>query len=80
MPVGSHGLLTVLDWLAPTDEPWRRGAFVGLDARHGAAHLHRSVLEGIAMTMQRHTAAMSRRARHRAWGGSWRPGAARGRS
>ena len=58
VPVGSHGLLTVLDWLAPTDEPWRRGAFVGLDARHDAAHLHRSVLEGIAMTMQRHTAAM----------------------
>jgi sugar (pentulose or hexulose) kinase len=59
VPVGSHGLLTVLDWLAPTDEPWRRGAFVGLDARHGAAHLHRSVLEGIALTMQRHTAAMA---------------------
>ena len=59
VPAGSHGLLTVLDWLAPTDEPWRRGAFVGLDARHGAAHLHRSVLEGIALTMQRHTAAMS---------------------
>jgi sugar (pentulose or hexulose) kinase len=59
VPVGSHGLLTVLDWLAPTDEPWRRGALVGLEARHGAAHLHRSALEGIAMTMQRNAAAMS---------------------
>jgi sugar (pentulose or hexulose) kinase len=59
VPVGSHGLLTVLDWLAPTDEPWRRGAVVGLDARHDAAHLYRSVLEGIALTMHRHTAAMS---------------------
>ncbi len=59
VPVGSDGLLTVLDWLAPTDAPWRRGAFVGLDARHDAAHLHRSVLEGIAMTMQRHSAAMT---------------------
>lgn len=59
VPVGSNGLLTVLDWLAPTDQPWRRGAFVGLDGRHDAAHLHRSVVEGIAMTMQRHVAAMT---------------------
>ncbi len=54
VPPGSDGLLTLLDWLPPPDQPWRRGAFVGLDARHGPFHLHRSVLEALALTMQRH--------------------------
>ncbi len=58
LPRGSDGLLTVLDWLPPVDEPHRRGAFVGLDARHGPAHLHRSVLEALAMTMATHVDAM----------------------
>ncbi|GGF30828.1 kinase [Marmoricola endophyticus] len=60
VPPGAEGLLTVPDWLAPPDEPHRRGAFVGLDARHGAGHLHRSLLEGLAMTMGDHVAAMAR--------------------
>lgn len=51
VPAGSDGLLTVLDWLAPTDEPWRKGAIVGFDGRQGRAHMYRSVLEAIAMTM-----------------------------
>ena len=51
---GSHGLLTVLDWLPPTDAPYRRGAMVGFDARHGWPHMYRSILEGIAMTMRGH--------------------------
>jgi len=51
VPPGSDGLLTVLDWLAPTEAPHRRGSILGFDARHGWAHLYRSVLEGIAMTM-----------------------------
>ena len=54
VPVGSDGLLVVPDWLAPADEPWRRGAFVGLDVRHGAAHLYRAVLEGLALTVGGH--------------------------
>ncbi len=54
VPVGADGLLAVLDWLAPAHEPWRRGAFVGLDGRHGAAHLYRAVLEGLAMTVGGH--------------------------
>lgn len=58
VPAGSDGLLTVLDWLAPVQEPHRRGAFIGLDARHGSAHLYRSVLEAMAMTMRRHIEAM----------------------
>lgn len=59
VPAGSDGLVTVLDWLAPTDAPWRRGAFVGLDVRHGAFHLHRSVLEAIALTIEAHASAMT---------------------
>ncbi len=54
VPVGADGLLVVLDWLAPAHEPWRRGAFVGLDGRHGAAHLYRAVLEGLALTVGAH--------------------------
>ncbi len=54
VPAGADGLLAVLDWLAPPHEPWRRGALVGLDARHGAAHLYRAVLEGLALTVGGH--------------------------
>jgi sugar (pentulose or hexulose) kinase len=59
VPAGSDGLVTLLDWLAPVEEPWRRGAFVGLDARHGPFHLHRSVLEALALTMRGHARAMT---------------------
>lgn len=55
---GSNGLLTVLDWLAPTDQPHRRGAMVGFDARHDWPHIYRSMLEGIAMTMRSRGGAM----------------------
>jgi sugar (pentulose or hexulose) kinase len=59
VPVGSDGLLTVLDWLAPTDHPYRRGVMLGFDDRHGWAHLYRSVLEGIALTMHDRMTAMT---------------------
>ena len=52
VPPGSDGLMTVLDWLAPTDAPYRKGVMLGFDARHGWAHLYRSVVEGIALTMR----------------------------
>lgn len=58
VPSGSDGLFTVPDWLAPADHPHRRGSIVGLDARHGAGHLYRSVLEGLALTMCAHVEAM----------------------
>jgi sugar (pentulose or hexulose) kinase len=58
-PPGSDGLLTLLDWLAPTDQPWRKGAFLGFDGRQGRAHLYRSVLEGLAMPMADNTQAMA---------------------
>lgn len=58
LPPGADGLLTVPDWLATADAPHRRGAFIGLDARHGGAHLWRSVVEGLALTMDGHVRAM----------------------
>jgi xylulokinase len=57
---GSNGLLTVPDWLAPGDAVWRRGAMLGFDGSQGRAHIYRSILEGIALTMANHTAAMER--------------------
>ncbi|ANZ40054.1 sugar kinase [Lentzea guizhouensis] len=56
---GCGGLMTVLDWLAPTDHPYRRGALLGFDGTQGRDHIYRSVLEGIAMTMHRHSGAMA---------------------
>ena len=58
LPPGSGGLLTVPDWLAPGHAPYRRGTILGLDGSHGAHHLYRSILEGIALTMRGHTDAM----------------------
>ncbi len=57
---GSNGLLTLPDWLAPGDAAWRRGALLGFDGSQGRAHIYRSILEGIALTMANHTAAMER--------------------
>jgi sugar (pentulose or hexulose) kinase len=55
---GSNGLLTLPDWLAPGNAVWRRGALLGFDGSQGRAHIYRSILEGIALTMANHTAAM----------------------
>lgn len=52
VPAGSDGLMTVLDWLAPTDKPFRKGVMLGFDARHSRAHVYRSILEAIAITMK----------------------------
>lgn len=58
LPAGSDGLMTVLDWLAPTDRPFRKGMMLGFDARHTRGHLYRSILEAIALTMKHHVDAM----------------------
>jgi sugar (pentulose or hexulose) kinase len=58
VPAGSDGLLTVLDWLAPDDAPFRKGTILGFDGRQGRAHVYRSILEGIAMTLRDRTDAM----------------------
>ena len=55
---GSDGLMTVLDWLAPTDKPFRKGMMLGFDARHSRGHVYRSILESIALTMKYHVDAM----------------------
>lgn len=60
VPPGSDGLLTVLDWLAPAEASFRKGSLLGLDSRHGRAHIYRSILESIAMTMKESSDAMAR--------------------
>ncbi|MGL6197467.1 MAG: FGGY-family carbohydrate kinase [Lachnospiraceae bacterium] len=54
VPVGSDGLMTVLDWLAPVDTQYKKGIMIGFDGRHGRGHMYRSILEAVAMTMKRH--------------------------
>ena len=58
VPAGSDGLMTVLDWLAPTDRRYRKGVMLGFDARHTRGHIYRSILEAIAMTMKHNVDAM----------------------
>ena len=58
VPAGSDGLMTVLDWLATTDKPFRKGIMLGFDARHSRGHVYRSILEAIALTMKHHVDAM----------------------
>ena len=52
IPAGSEGLLTVPEWLMSSFEPHKKGIIMGFDVRHGAAHIYRSIMEGIAMTMK----------------------------
>ncbi len=58
VPAGSDGLMTVLDWLAPNDKPFRKGSMLGFDARHSRGHIYRSILEAIALTMKLHVDSM----------------------
>ncbi|AVH55003.1 MULTISPECIES: FGGY-family carbohydrate kinase [Streptomyces] len=51
VPPGSDGLITVLDWLAPTEAPHRKGSILGFDGRQGRFHIYRSILEGLALTI-----------------------------
>ncbi len=59
VPAGCDGLMSVLDWLAPTDHPHRKGIMLGFDARHTRAHGYRSILEAIALTMKDKVDAMT---------------------
>jgi len=59
VPAGSDGLMTVLDWLSPADEPFKKGMMIGFDGRHTRAHMYHSILEGIALTMKTNVDAMS---------------------
>ncbi|MCK8466645.1 FGGY-family carbohydrate kinase [Microbacterium sp. KSW4-16] len=49
VPVGAGGLVAALDWLAPAEEPWRRGALVGFDGTQGRFHIYRAILEALAI-------------------------------
>ncbi|MCM3761447.1 FGGY-family carbohydrate kinase [Alkalihalobacillus oceani] len=49
---GSDGLMTILDWLAPTGQPYKKGLMMGFDGRHTRAHMYRSLLEAIALQMK----------------------------
>lgn len=60
VPAGSDGLMTVMDWLPPSNEPFKRGMMIGFDGRHTRAHMYRSILEGIALTMKNHVDAMEK--------------------
>ncbi len=59
-PRGCGGLMALLDWLAPPEAPHRRGALIGFDGTQGRGHVHRSILEGIALTMAGHISRMER--------------------
>ena len=57
-PPGCGGLVAVLDWLAPPDAPYRRGALLGFDGSQRRGHVFRAVLEGVALTMADNIEAM----------------------
>jgi sugar (pentulose or hexulose) kinase len=59
LPPGSDGVRAVLDWLAPADEPSRRGALLGFSGTQGRAHIYRALLEGIAFEMADNADAMA---------------------
>ncbi|WP_369181888.1 FGGY-family carbohydrate kinase [Streptomyces mutabilis] len=60
VPPGADGRMTVLDWLAPGDAPFRKGTILGFDGRHGRFHIYRSILEALAMTVHDTTARMAK--------------------
>lgn len=60
IPVGSGGLMAVLDWLAPPEAPGRRGALIGFDGSQDRFAIYRAILEGIAFTMADNVDAMAR--------------------
>lgn len=59
VPPGCDGLMVTLDWLAPTAAPFKKGAILGFDVRHGRLHVHRAILEGIALTIHRRAGEMT---------------------
>ncbi|MEO0367152.1 MAG: FGGY-family carbohydrate kinase [Pseudomonadota bacterium] len=61
---GSEGLITIPEWLAPPTATYKRGIFMGLQPRHTRAHLFRSLLEAIALTMKNHVDAMNTELAH----------------
>jgi sugar (pentulose or hexulose) kinase len=54
VPAGCDGLVTIHDWAPPKEAVFRKGVMFGFDGRHTRAHMYRSLLEGIALTMKNH--------------------------
>jgi sugar (pentulose or hexulose) kinase len=52
VPPGSDGLLTIMEWLNTKEKKHKKGIMLGFDVRHTRAHMHRSIMEGIALTMK----------------------------
>lgn len=52
IPVGSDGLITILDWLSTPSEPYRKGIMMGFDQRHTKFHIYRSILEAISYNIK----------------------------
>jgi len=59
VPPGAEGLVVSLDWLAPDEAPQRRGGIVGFDGTQGRFHVHRAILEALAITMADNCARMA---------------------
>jgi glycerol kinase len=84
VPAGAEGLV-FLPYLTgertPHLDPFARGAFVGLTARHTAAHMARAVMEGVVFSLRdgleimRHWACRSARSGRPAAAGAARCGA-----
>ncbi len=61
VPIGSDGLLTLPYWsgcMNPHWDPDARGCIVGFTGSHGAAHVYRSMLEGLTLESARAASAM----------------------
>ena len=43
-----------MGWLAWVDAPYKKGIMIGFDGRHTRAHIYRSILEGVALTMKKY--------------------------
>lgn len=52
VPAGCDGLITIPDWLAPTNQLYKKGMMIGFDGRHSRAHMYKSILEAIALTLK----------------------------
>lgn len=59
IPAGCDGLMTVPEFLAPVNMPYKRGIMIGFSGHHTGIHMYRSVLEAIALTMYNNTIAMA---------------------
>lgn len=49
---GCNGLVLVPDWAPSTEHPHGKGMFIGMDERHGRAHMYRALIEGIVMELK----------------------------